>query len=529
MLKALFEKQMLELNQNFFRDRKTGKAKSKAGVRMSILFYVFVIVVLLGGFFSAIAVQLSPLIQMGYGWLYLIYISFVSLTFGIFGSVFNTFASLYQAKDNDLLLSLPIPVKYILAVRLMGVYLMGAMYSMVVYVPALIIYYVMGKGSILSIPGTILFALLLTVVVLLLSCILGWLVAKINARLRHKSLITVVVSLAFFAVYYMFCMQANQVISKLIQNADATSGQIQRKAYCIYLIGRAAAGAGVPLLGVSVIVAVLFAGTILLLSRSFLTLAMAGRSGKKAVYKEKTVRKLSPDQALLAKEAGHLLSSPTYLLNCALGTVFLVVAGVALLIKMTWLKENLVTIMDGDALVVIAAGVICAMVSMNDITAPSISLEGKNLWLMQSLPVTPWQVLRGKLNLHLLLTEIPVLFCGICVWIVLRPHPLAGIAMVLLPMAYGALCATFGLSMNLCKPNLNWTSETVVVKQSGVIFAVIFGGWALLALIGVLYFLSYEMIPAAGFLFICVAVFAILSILLLRWLKGNGAKKLTEL
>lgn len=172
-------------------------------------------------------------------------------------------------------------------------------------------------------------------------------------------------------------MQANQVISKLIQNADATSGQIQRKAYCIYLIGRAAAGAGVPLLGVSVIVAVLFAGTILLLSRSFLTLAMAGRSGKKAVYKEKTVRKLSPDQALLAKEAGHLLSSPTYLLNCALGTVFLVVAGVALLIKMTWLKENLVTIMDGDALVVIAAGVICAMVSMNDITAPSISLEGK--------------------------------------------------------------------------------------------------------------------------------------------------------
>ena len=38
MLKALFEKQMLELNQNFFRDRKTGKAKSKAGVRMSILF-----------------------------------------------------------------------------------------------------------------------------------------------------------------------------------------------------------------------------------------------------------------------------------------------------------------------------------------------------------------------------------------------------------------------------------------------------------------------------------------------------------
>ena len=34
----------------------------------------------------------------------------IALALGIFGSVFNTFASLYQAKDNDLLLSLPIPI-----------------------------------------------------------------------------------------------------------------------------------------------------------------------------------------------------------------------------------------------------------------------------------------------------------------------------------------------------------------------------------------------------------------------------------
>ena len=37
------------------------------------------------------------------------------------------------------------------------------------------------------------------------------------------------------------------------------------------------------------------------------------------------------------------------------------------------------------------AGAICMLASMNDITAPSVSLEGKSLWLLQSLPVTPWQ------------------------------------------------------------------------------------------------------------------------------------------
>ncbi len=31
--------------------------------------------------------------------------------------------------------------------------------------------------------------------------------------------------------------------------------------------------------------------------------------------------------------------------------------------------------------------VLCGLASMNFVTAPSVSLEGKSLWLMQSLPV----------------------------------------------------------------------------------------------------------------------------------------------
>ena len=49
--------------------------------------------------------------------------------------MFNTYAGLYAAKDNDLLLSLPIPVRTLMASRLLGVYLMGLMYAAVVIVP----------------------------------------------------------------------------------------------------------------------------------------------------------------------------------------------------------------------------------------------------------------------------------------------------------------------------------------------------------------------------------------------------------
>ena len=39
---------------------------------------------------------------------------------GAFGSVFNTYSSLYLAKDNDLLLSLPIPLRVIISSRLLS-------------------------------------------------------------------------------------------------------------------------------------------------------------------------------------------------------------------------------------------------------------------------------------------------------------------------------------------------------------------------------------------------------------------------
>ena len=72
---------------------------------------------------------------------------------GVFGSVFNTYSGLYLAKDNDLLLSLPIPVRAMLASRLLGVYLMGLMYSGVVMLPAVIVYWAVGVLTAATVLG----------------------------------------------------------------------------------------------------------------------------------------------------------------------------------------------------------------------------------------------------------------------------------------------------------------------------------------------------------------------------------------
>ena len=59
--------------------------------------------------------------------------------------------------------------------------------------------------------------------------------------------------------------------------------------------------------------------------------------------------------------------------------------------------------------------------SINDISAPSVSLEGKTLWLVQALPVSPWQVLKAKLKLHLILTLPPAAVLTGCALAVFKP------------------------------------------------------------------------------------------------------------
>ena len=67
-----------------------------------------------------------------FAWLYMALMGIVSVTLEVFGSVFNTFSTLYQAKDNDLLFAMPITERSVLTARLSGVYAMGLMYELFV-------------------------------------------------------------------------------------------------------------------------------------------------------------------------------------------------------------------------------------------------------------------------------------------------------------------------------------------------------------------------------------------------------------
>ena len=170
MLKILLRKQLYELNSSFFYDRKKGKVRSKSTSILFIVLYALLMIVVMGGIFAALSVMLcGPFVGMGLDWLYFDMMTLLALFLGVFGGVFNTYSSLYKAKDNDLMLSLPIPTKYILISRLTGVYLMGLMFSAVVMLPAVIVYFVVAQPAFSGVVGALLLTVLVSIFVFILS------------------------------------------------------------------------------------------------------------------------------------------------------------------------------------------------------------------------------------------------------------------------------------------------------------------------------------------------------------------------
>lgn len=531
MYKVLLKKQLLEINSWLILNKKSGKRRSAGKMAAMVIMWLAIFASLGAIFFGVGSMMCETFVMLDLGWMYIVMMAFMAIMLGVFGSIFNVNATMYQARDNELLLSLPVKPSAILAARLAGVWMWSLIYEAIVFIPALIVYWMnmfgIGKLTAWIVIDDILLMLLLSVFILTLSSVLGWGVAKISRRLRGKSYVTVLLSIVFIGLYYWVYFKANVLLQEILENAVTIGVKIKGAAYPLYLLGRMGEGDLIGTVAAAAAIILLFALCCYVMSRSFISIATAKGSSKKKAYKHGVSKRRGVSAALLSKERSRFTSSSTYMLNCGLGTLLMPVGGVFLIIKADSIFE---IFPSGSSLpsLLMCAG-ICMMTSMNDITAPSISLEGKNLWLIQSLPVSAWDVLKAKLNLHIAVTTLPVVFCSVCVIIAMHPTAAMTAFIIVLPLLFMLLVALFGLAVNLKTPNLKWTNETVPVKQSLGVFVSMMGGWAFVMALGGLYYLLHNLVSTEAFLGICGMIVLALDIGLFFWLKRRGTRLFEEL
>ena len=482
MLKLLLKKQMLESFRGLFVNQKKNTGRTKQVTIVLILLYALLLVGVVGGMMGFFAYQLcSPLAGTELLWLYHAVFSLIALFLGVFGSVFNTFAGLYNGKDNDLLLSLPIPVRYILVSRLLGVYLMGLMFSATVLLPSFVVRMIFGGFSVPALFGGLLLILLVSLVVFVLSCMLGWVVAKISVKLKNKSFVTVFLAIGFIVLYYVVYFKGIDVFNEMVANPEGIDGEgIKGKAYLFYLLGQI--GEGKPLACLVYTLAVIAAVvlTVIVLDRTFIKIATTTAAAEKKEYREKRVSMRPLWATALFREAKRFTASAGYMLNTGLSTILAPALGIFLLVKGEDYAASLLA-REGVTPALIGLGaacLICFAASMNTIAAPSVSLEGAGIDVIRSLPVPTKTVLLAKAGNHLLFTLPPVLLTSLFTVVALRSVIPAGgaVTVFILPAAFTLFTAFYDLTIGLLTPNLHWTNEMTVIKQGAGMLIAVFSG-----------------------------------------------------
>ena len=115
---------------------------------------------------------------------------------------------------------------------------------------------------------------------------------------------------------------------------------------------------------------------------------------------------------------------------------------------------------------------------MSTMSACTISLEGRQLWIPKTLPVSVGQIYRSKVALTLVTCLPFAVIDGVLFGILLRLDILSMLLTILIPSAYTLLVALGGLLLNLLFPNFEWINEITVIKQSMPVLFTLLGGMA---------------------------------------------------
>ncbi len=533
MLKTIIKKQFFELFGSYFVDRKTGKTRSK---KTAVIFFALfaVLLGLLGfTFYEVCSVLAEVFINGKTDWFYYALTGILALLLGTFGSVFNTYAGIYHAKDNNLLLSMPIKPSLILAGRLVGVYGLSLLYELVVFVPATICFWQKMTPGVTKIIFPVLLWFILAFFISALTCLLGFIVAVIAKKLKGnlKTLISVLFSFIFIFAYYFGASRFNGMLTNLSSMSDTLAPKIKSAVFPAYAFGMGAAGSPLYMLIFTLFAFACFGVTYFIMSKSFISISTASVSEKKAVAKEANIKQRSQRATLFYRELKRFLSSTTYITNCGFGIVMLPALAVAAFIK----KDTVMSLFSGEydflspLLPALFTAAVLAACSMNPISSPSVSLEGKNLWIAKSLPVAADKILEAKADLHFVLNAVPASVAIIFLGVIFASEPVVILLMWVCVVVFIRIQAYIGILLNLKMPNLEWTNEIVPIKQGVSVLISIFGGYLLIALFtGCFYLFTKYMSTEIAFA-VMAGILSLACALLERLIKTKGVKMFAQL
>jgi len=495
-----------------------------------------VIVVVIMAYWTFWAYMLSRNFnKMGYEWI-LLTIGFLIITVLILGLGLYTFNSvLFESADTDQLFAYPISKFTVLAGKVSGLVVQNWMIALVFWLPMVGVYvyfthpgpvfFLFAVLSLLIVPGIPLFVLSL------ISYVVGLVSSGPQFRKVLQGLVTVgmLVGVAFgiraavlhlistvnlngdpFALLQKYYPPAGYSITAMVKSSWSA-------------MGLAIVWNVVPLLLIIALIATSYAWI-----RSRMMMAAKVSHGRVSYASTSVTR------ALFGKEFARLTGSTMYLINGCIGGALTILF--SFLLGRTGGKNG-IGMQDlihslGITMTPIVLIIFLFLLSLANTTSPSISLEGKNLWILQSLPIDPKPVLRAKLLVQAcVITPLALIATFICIFTVHIGG--LGFVQVIVPcVLFILVSACVGLIANLHYHRFDFYNDMQVVRNSAsvlmtygimvvVVAAATFCYWLWRHFIGSLNFWAYWGV--------WVAILAVAAVVLYRYVMTKGVALFQQL
>ncbi len=438
---------------------------------------------------------------------------------------------LFSFKDYDTLMSLPVKSSTVLISKMIFIYLSNLMVSVVIGVPPLIVYGMKASGGVLYYFFVAITTLFIPLIPIAISAFLAYFLGRISVRFRSTNAIMLIGTFLLFIIILVGSTMIGQINTEQLQNSIPTVNILNDILFWTKLYVSALKDNNVLYLIAFVFVSLIIFGVfITIFSRGFKSInAKMSEKYKTSNYKMKRLKTSTLLKALYIKELKFYFSSYIYVMNTAIGMLMMTLfsLGIAIFGKDTVAKALEIPMADAYvSLIIVLMFYFC--IGLTNPTATSISLEGKSLWIIKSLPIKVENILWSKILINMTLT-VPVLVINIIiVAFTFKMNIETIIATFSVSLLYCLISPIIGILINLYFPKLEWTTQVSVVKQSASVIVAVLANFAVIGIIVAL-FAIIQPSNTNLFLEIISLVLLIFNAILIKILNIVGVRKFKEL
>lgn len=398
------------------------------------------------------------------------------LILGIIGSTMVTFfTSLYKAssylfesKDYEMLASLPIKQSTILSSKIFMLIINNYLYAIPFLLISGIVYFIKVDTTSVYFLFLIILILVTPLIPTIISSIIAFIITNISSKSKKNNLISIVLNLSLVAIVILLSFNLQNIMVSIIQNSNSII-EATKKFYApaYYFVDALKNGNIISLLTfilISIAPTILF---IYLFANNYNKInTKLNEKYKVNNYTFKELKTSKPVMTLLKKEIKRYFSSNIYVMNTFVGMIMLSIFTMAIVImgydKIAQILEIGVV---KDMMFIQIIGITFFCIIMTNTTCSSISLEGKNLWILKSSPIKEMDIFKSKILLNILLTMPISIICFTILSIRLTFHTESIVIGMISLVLISLFSAILGIFINLLYPKLDYTNDVEVVKR----------------------------------------------------------------